>query len=279
MNTTNKQNITIDMRKSLYEIGNRTNINHYVIDVDTDIKKDIFIYDDHRTLLNVIFQSRIAGLCDKSPDLIYFDQHDDAAKTLDKESILQIFKVNDVSDITPEQFLGFVEFTLGGNDDDWLTAGLELDLINNVLNIGQTKNNNLHKWKGLYKGHRAYSVSFQEFSFEDSGVLSFDGSKDIRIQTIRQVLRLINRTKTPYILDFDLDCFTKDEGGITRAWTEEEFEDIFSTPCMEGHMQNLIKGSLYITICREPECCGGIRESNKILQLLDSYLFDSQINA
>jgi hypothetical protein len=171
MSTIKKQSITIDTRNSLYEIGNRTNINHYVIDIDADTKKDIFIYDDHRTLLNVIFQTRIAGACEESPDLIYFDLHDDAAETLNKESILQRFKVNNVNDITPEQFLGFVEFTLGVNDDDWLTAGLELDLINDVLNIGQTKNNNLHKWNGLYKGHRAYSVSLQEFSFEELGVL------------------------------------------------------------------------------------------------------------
>lgn len=267
------------MNKTLYEIGNRTNINHYIVDVDADIQKDVFIYDDHRTLLNIIFQSWKDGLYDKSLDLIYFDAHDDAAETLDKEGILQWFKVNDVRDVSSESFLGFVEFVLGGNDDDWLVAGLELGLINDVLNIGQIKNNNLLKWEGLYKGHRAYSISLQEFSFEDSGLLSFDEAKDIKIQTVRQMLRLISRPMVPYIVDFDLDCFTKDEDGITRAWTENEFVDVFLSPCMEGFMHNLIKGSQFVTICREPEYCGGIRESNKILQLLDDYLFDAQIRA
>lgn len=39
-------------------------------------------------------------------------------------------------------------------------------------------------------------------------------------------------------------------------------------------MNRLITEATLITICREPSCCGGIGESNKILSYLDKYFFN-----
>lgn len=42
-------------------------------------------------------------------------------------------------------------------------------------------------------------------------------------------------------------------------------------------MREIISRCQFITICREPGCCGGIGESNKILEYLDQYLFEGNL--
>lgn len=42
-------------------------------------------------------------------------------------------------------------------------------------------------------------------------------------------------------------------------------------------MESLLNRASVITICREPECCGGIGEANKILSYLDRYFFDGAL--
>lgn len=42
-------------------------------------------------------------------------------------------------------------------------------------------------------------------------------------------------------------------------------------------MDRLIFRSQFITICREPKCCGGIGESNKILGHLNKYFFNGSL--
>ena len=83
----------------------------------------------------------------------------------------------------------------------------------------------------------------------------------------------------PFVLDFDLDCFTTECREKTYAWPE----DIFRKEYIESYnvrffMENLLDRASFITICREPDCCGGIGEANKILNYLDRYFFDGALS-
>ena len=116
----------------LHELSWRTNINTY-----TFRGKYIVLYDDHRTLLNILFEAKKLGEFAETPNLIYFDLHDDACTLLPKSQLLERMGVKDLSEATSKQFWSFVEFDLGVLDDDWLLTGMELDLIKNAILIGQ----------------------------------------------------------------------------------------------------------------------------------------------
>ena len=79
----------------------------------------------------------------------------------------------------------------------------------------------------------------------------------------------------PIVLDFDLDCFTTECENNVYAWPEAIFrEKYYDNEEVRHFMHKLINRSTIITICREPTCCGGLGESNKILGYLDCYFFD-----
>jgi len=42
-------------------------------------------------------------------------------------------------------------------------------------------------------------------------------------------------------------------------------------------MKELISNSELTTICFESDCCGGIRQSQKIFNMVDEILFDNEI--
>ena len=59
--------------------------------------KHVVLYDDHRNILNVIFESTKLNLfSEKVPNIIYFDHHDDACDTdvrLSKYGINNILEI------------------------------------------------------------------------------------------------------------------------------------------------------------------------------------------
>lgn len=85
--------------------------------------------------------------------------------------------------------------------------------------------------------------------------------------------------ETPYVLDFDLDCFTGEIEDTILAWPEAIFYKRYcSKDSIWGFLQKTMQKAAFITICREPKCCGGLGEANKILSYLDKYFFDGQLH-
>ena len=86
---------------------------------------------------------------------------------------------------------------------------------------------------------------------------------------------------SPFILDFDLDYFTMEtsKSGV-MAWTPRVWEREY-VDCAENKRftQCLMSKASIITICREPDFCGSIGDSNKILEMLDMYLFEGNLGA
>ncbi|MGR5592236.1 hypothetical protein [Bacteroides thetaiotaomicron] len=268
----------------LHELSWRTNINTY-----TFRGKYIVLYDDHRTLLNILFEAKKLGEFAETPNLIYFDLHDDACTLLPKSQLLERMGVKDLSEATSKQFWSFVEFDLGVLDDDWLLTGMELDLIKNAILIGQEENHHIQDMNGRYKSedrveHELYSISHLQYSLNNRGCLGDSIIKEPYYQNVRDIMqyhqgRFDGEDIKPFVLDFDLDCFTTECREKTYAWPE----DIFRKEYIESYnvrffMENLLDRASFITICREPDCCGGIGEANKILNYLDRYFFDGALS-
>lgn len=62
--------------------------------------------------------------------------HDDAKPVHpDTTRLLRELQKSDLSDMPSRDFKSFVEFDICNMDDDWVTVGMELGLINNVSSI------------------------------------------------------------------------------------------------------------------------------------------------
>lgn len=267
------------MGDKLYELSGRTNINTY-----TFHDKHIMLYDDHRTLLNVLFEAKRLGTLPQTPNLIYFDLHDDACVSLPKSQLLERMGVKNLSEATSKQFWSFVEFDLSELDDDWLLAGMELDLIGNAVLIGQEENTNIQDLHGRYVTedkieHELFSIPHLKNSLDSRGCLGDHIIKEPYYQNVRDILQFHNRqfdkgNIRPFVLDFDLDCFTTECRGKTYAWPEDIFRMEYNENYdVQRFMETLLARASFITICREPGCCGGLGEASKILSYLDRYFF------
>lgn len=249
--------------------------------------KDIIVYDDHRCLLTVLFEAKKFGLIDEQTNLITFDLHDDARHPHHKtaEKLEEIKKIG-LAKFSSRDFKSFIEFDISEDDGDWVTVGMELGLIGNILNIGCEENFNITNWKNNRyesKDGRQH-LGFVIGHLKDA--LNPHGGKvaDVSIQEndrIRKLLCFDNSGPFPSIcndpdivLDFDLDCFTSTCMEKRFAWPEHIFREEYGWDGAAGFfIHELIRKSKFITICREPSYCGGIGESNKILEYLDNYFF------
>lgn len=251
-------------------------------------EKEIIIYDDHRCILTVLFEAKKLGLIDDYTNLLTFDLHDDARHLMPNTvEILKEFMSIGLNTISSRDFKSFVEFDISEYDDDWVKVGMELGLINNLINIGCVENTNISDWKDhLYRSFDGHEHSgFVLGHLKDE--LNRHGGKiaDVAIHAndrIRQILNYDLSASFPsikgdanFVLDFDLDCFTTSCMGKRFAWPESIF---FNEYGREGDakyfMRQLIRESRFITICREPSYCGGIGEANKTLNYLDKYFFE-----
>lgn len=249
----------------------------------------IVLYDDHRWLLNVLFYLHKLG---EHYDLIYFDAHDDAAECEKKSALLEKIGVANLIDATEKQFGAFVDFDQRIDDGGWLTTAMELNLIGDAVNIGNRHSDNLQGMNGQYISedsivHNVFELSENlEYELGCRGQLG-DTCREEECRQLRDFFGIEHfyrrygdmRVIRPYVLDFDLDFFTisfNDEA--THGWTPKILNKHF--PYHSAHdrmLRELIRDAKVITVCREPDYCGSLGDSNRILEMLDRYYFDGCI--
>lgn len=250
----------------------------------------IVIYDDHRWLLNVLFyMSKLV----EPLDLVYFDAHDDAAPCEKKSALLKKIGVKDLNDATEKQFGSFVDYDQRIDDGGWLTTAMELNLVNNVLNIGNRFGHNIEKLGGTYVSedgitHNIFELSKDlETEFGCRGKLG-DTCREDECRGIRDFFGIEHylgrhdavKIANPYMLDFDLDFFTLSSDDGTHGWTQKIFNKYFPDYSRQDiFLRDLISNAKIITICREPDYCGSLGDSNRILQILDQFYFGGCIGA
>lgn len=181
--------------------------------------KRIILYDDHRSILNILFYAKDKGLIESTPNIISFDYHDDAVPPSEERvNKLKAFRDNNP---TLKQMWDFVEFELRILDDDWLTNGCELGLINNAIIIGAVEFPNIEKLENnIYKDHKdkdheLYAISHLDISLDDRGCIGDFTNCYPYYQRVREILQFNEDNSFtfkdevyPFILDFDLDCFS-----------------------------------------------------------------------
>ena len=272
---------------SIYGLSFHTNIETYAFH-----DKYVVIYDDHRSVLNVLFEAKKLGVFKTTPNLIFFDRHDDACNPeIHSKDLFETWGVYRIEDVSSKEFWSFVEFDLSGLDDDWLLAGMELDLINHAVVVGQHENNNIKSMNNRYestdgKFHELFDIPHLNWSIGSRGCLGDNVIKQPFYENVRNIFeynqppygsydKFSTEVTIPFVLDFDLDCFTTECEDNTFAWPEAIFRDKYvDNDDVKCFMQRIIERSSIITICREPDCCGGLGESNKLLWYLDKYFFD-----
>lgn len=262
----------------IFELGQRSNVNvfHYG-------EKPIIVYDDHRHLLNVLFALR-----DKSapvPNLMFFDMHDDALPSMPLADILSSMGIDHIDQMDERALWSFTEFDLSGRDDNWLRTGMELGLINDAIVIGQEENDNIlnrHEHYVTADGltHQIHDIHHLDSCLVEHSILTdplmvHPWYEEVRnIMGYRYASRSVDDDVHPFVLDFDLDCFTGIIADTAIAWPESVFRKKYVDNWISNSLlQQLIAKANYVTICREPSCCGGFGESNKILSYLDKYFF------
>lgn len=245
----------------------------------------VVIYDDHRWLLNVLFA---VNKLTEHPDLIFFDAHDDAAQCEKKSKLLAKIGVDDLMAASAKQFGAFVDYDQREDDGGWLTTAMELNLIGDAVNIGNRHNSNIEEMNGCYESedgikHGVWQLLHNlDFELGCRGKLGDtckeDENRDLRdffgIEHYYSGLDSVSLQK-PYILDFDLDFFTIScTDDSFHGWTERVLNRYFPARSkQDSFLRMLISNAMVITICREPDCCGSIGDSNRILTMLDRYYF------
>jgi hypothetical protein len=283
----NMVGVNIDELPHMYELSWRANINVYPVKMD-GVNKYVVLYDDHRTLLNVLYFARMKGLLEAAPNLIYFDYHDDAA-TIPFKRKLSAHKPRTFTKEEFEKFWNFVEFRLRTDDADWLCAGMYFDLIRDAVCVGAEETGNIDELNDYFRksgSHHLYRINHLDFELGVRGC--FEDRHSQHPQKDMQVRNIFKRNwdtdvndmvDVPYVLDFDLDCFTGEIDDTTMAWPEHIFCNRY---CSDKDtwmlLRSLMKNAAFITICREPGCCGGIGEAHKILAHLDKHFFEGQLH-
>lgn len=269
----------------MYELSYRANINVYSVNID-GVQKYVILYEDHRTILNVLYFARMKGILSKVPNIIYFDYHDDACEIAGHK--LDEIQAMPISEENFSTFWQFVEFELGTMDDDWVWVGMYVDLIKNAICVGGVQDDNVSRLNEFFvtQNKHQYLIDHLDLELDNRGCfvdrLVYNTEKAQHIRSIFNANwpdEVNNEQGVPYVLDFDWDCFTGKVDNKIIAWPEMIFHKHYAENVSVKHfMKKLIKDSAFITICKESECCGGIGEANKILSYLDYYLFDRQLN-
>ena len=255
---------------------------------------EVIIYEDHRTILNVLYLLKLNGKLECPVNLIMFDDHDDGCVP-NSEALKKIdeFITNEP---TIREFWSFTEFDLKGLDDDWVKAGMELNLINNVFlfnstqssisffeeyetkKFGKKKIYNLgNVWDALsYKGYFNDAIMEDEYGqlWSDFG---WKKNKDFKFHF---------NPDQKFIVDFDLDCFSTEILDNRIAIPEEILYEKFQSylnpdyhyfVTTESFVKHLIGKAELTTMCFENSCCGGFQQAFKIFENVNDLFFDNEI--
>ncbi|TSA27629.1 hypothetical protein D4R71_01855 [bacterium] len=265
----------------LSDFAQRTNIETF-----TYHEKTIFIYNDHRMILNAIYFAIKNRLIPDIPNVFYFDSHEDSC--IPKKNVLEKAKSFNIVDTSIEAFNSIVEYEMNPNDDDWVKTGMAFNIIKNSISIGTAQRDRPYDKYIDNKSitHHIIHIPKLSSALSTRGVLGDHVLKEDYYKIARDLFNYNNGLKKfgpetePFILDFDLDCFTGLFCENQMAWPGPIFKNEFTMKVGYDNdispldfVDELIKRSLFITICMEPYYCGGYGESFKVLSYFDKYFF------
>lgn len=274
-------------RKRVSGISLRNNIIHKIT---TDY--DVIIFEDHRSVINVLYHLFEQRKYKEPLDVVMFDYHDDYCQPT-QETLKKLYKF--LKKPSKEELNKIVEYDLNPLDDDWVKVGMELGLIGNVFlfNAEQT-------FIGFREDYRTKNFG-TKYLYNVGNVWAALGYHGILNDPIKSEYQQLwddfgwelnegkfhfKEGRKKFIFDIDLDCFSTRVLDKTIAIPEEilipklteygnSYFHYYSNS--QEFMKELIKDSEVVTLCFENDCCGGIRQAYKIFNMVDEIFFDNQL--
>lgn len=253
---------------------------------------NIILYDDHRTILNILYYAKHFGLFGQDvPTIVSFDRHDDACEVNNILEKIMRTKEECFPEMNEQYMWQFTEFGLSGNDDNWVRAGMELGLIKHYIGLGHVGSDATNIKDGFEKylsfdneTHHLYSNGHLSEILSDGSSLSQQGISSSKGSNMQNDLHFHNGHFDDIgikslVLDIDLDCFTIDFADNNYACPVYIFEEHYVKNLkVKFFMDQLIKKTSLITICREQGSCGGLGESTEILKYIDYYWLNNSLS-
>jgi hypothetical protein len=266
----------------------------------------VVVYEDHRTLLQVLFYIRKNRIFPTPINVVYLDRHSDCNDP--KASLDSCSKMRD-EECDLESSWSFVEWDCSVQDHDWLKTGMDCKLIADALSIGRESVSNLLETGTItnltdrFGGNHNYAISPNIWHALSLGGVFFR-SKDNKWKEWMSSLGWDTSTGSlsgpptqPFILDIDLDLIAhefdgpparpdrpNDHKGHIAAWPEHVIRGFLHrkphgsqiTAC--DWLRQMVARASCVTIARESAWCGGFTESQKILDILDADIFDGGLS-
>jgi len=252
-----------------------------------------YLHDLHRWTVPIVALGQQSGLLPKPCTLVTFDRHDDTLPPYEnclaqiKQLRLKGFDIDDLLFLSRE--LDEKEFAwqvLSPLNDDWITAGMELGLIDDVVSFGADCYDDRSE---VYTDHCGELHYLERIESLPGSSLNRELGNIYANQTLLQILGWQPNNgftgDKNFLLDIDLDCFTFEHDGVYSLWETEHYESEFIRDFYDNigwtgqrFIHDLIDKSGLITIAREPEHCGSWENSNTVLQMVNSYLFSNRLN-
>lgn len=257
----------------------------------TGLSVPSFRHRDHRWQLVLVRWAQVQKHLPTPCRMVILDAHHDALPPRRYDE-LRGFSPYDLS---VETIASHCRNVLSRLDNDWITAGMELGLLSDVVIFGVEDTSRADELSLFVDSrdtpHRLHILpSLPGSSLGEQGLLSDTARRD-------QLTELWNTldwdppngfvtNRTPCALDFDLDCFVVRWRGYQLPWPDEVWEHEFRTASDHWPTRgwtgaswlNALRASAgLITFAMEPDHCGGDGKSESALIQLSRYLLDGAI--
>lgn len=257
-----------------------------------------FKHRRHRFVLPLLLHAQREGVLPQPCTLICFDRHHDCLPPREIEKTREI----DIASISMFDFTVFCERDLSPRNDEWIIAGIELGMIQDVIVIGVDDIHCAAAENGKYPpgsdsysrvvfktGHLGHMLEYQGHLADHASSRSHADFWDILGWRFEQGIKYwFNDERPPFLLDIDLDCFSFElaSGEFTIPWPDEVYEKWYLAETDYGMtykttgkdvFQGLVERSGLITIATEPGCCGSKEKSEQILNDVNRILLDGTL--
>ncbi len=251
------------------------------------------LHANGRFVLALVDLAQRQGRLPRPTNYVFFDRHHDALEPICMDKIRKMRKKG----FKQAELIKLCREDLRKTNDDWLQAGMHLGLIGNVVLFGHEPSESLEFPLEITdcagEDHRMDSLWLPCSELEYQGSLS-DYVRFQQLQPIwdtlgwgikpRDRFRFHNRQQL--VLDIDLQCFALDYRDYVFPWPERIFEKEFLTPSdyvtvkgitAQQFVRELAETAGLLTIERSPNFCGGVKDSEWILEKVHQYVFGGEM--
>jgi len=250
----------------------------------------VYVHDDHRFVLPIIFEAQQCGHLPEPCTLVMFDQHHDALPPRTKAARDRIVELL-ASSPTGQDMLDLCVWDLFKLDDDWITAGMSLGLLDDAVIFGvRDRGRDLETFMSPDGAlHHIHMHGFPGPCLAYQGDLSDRGRLDELVglwDALDWRPGCFGKRCDRILLSLDLDAFVMSWEGFTLPWPDEVFRRRFLAPSDyeytrgwtgRAFFNELVKRAGILTIAREPKHCGGSENMQRVWDQVNRFLFDDRL--